>query len=479
MELGSITLQQALEKLEGYWEEVKQAPLIIWKWTETSPMFRGVAIGITVLFAFLAIYLLFALIQGGWKGLFRNLLFMAVGFAAICAVLVVAKREAASYFSPEEIAIMLSDSGATTGSRYSLVRGEAWSRSVDSQWRLVDNTFALPVGEDLIFQISDLGQPDQEMRYYINEILRSKGNAGIRMLMNYRAPARDNPNQTAFLFSMLDLWVIPDHELSDMPWYGAPGTVTPDTALVGDAGAYGNYHVLENDGETLILAITTPSEEHQAATSLVISRQIGPDILCCSIQCQEDVASLAEVLNRTYNYDPLTRQEDRETLQRQAESMMEKTALRRGLSPEERDTVLPHTLADYPVGGSWRNGGFAIPCTELLEMKYGDGEDYFDRQITLTGETPDGSQGMYTLLNSTLWLTNDTADAAAQDKADRYHEWESVFADGEDMPDPEMSAFLGAPAVPWGDGWLLNPGPFYGEYDGQPCLYYLTVDSLS
>ena len=42
-----------------------------------------------------------------------------------------------------------------------------------------------------------------------------------------------------------------------------------------------------------------------------------------------------------------------------------------------------------------------------------------------------------------------------------------------------LTAFLGAPAVPWEDGWLLNPGPFYGEYDGPAFLYYLTAEPLS
>ena len=484
MEQGSITVQQALDMLEAYWEEAKQAPTIIWKWTESFRMYRGIAIGTAVVLAILAVYLIFALIQGGWKGLFRNLLFIAVGFAAICAILIAVKREVTKSLPIDEAVFQLADSEAVAGSRYSLVRGDLahgteWGRmTAETNWKLVDNTFTLPVGEDLILQLTNLGRPDEDERFYIREIRRSHGNVGIEMQMNYNTIAMDNPNQIAYLNATMELWAIPDHKLSRMPWYGETGTITQNTQLLEGGIVYGDCHVLESNGETLILGIDCgTAEENQRYAFLAISRQVGSDILCCAVHCAEFAGTIKE--SASHYYDPLNLPEDRDALQDMAESMMTNTKMLRGLSVEEREAVLPYTLADYPVGASWRNGGFAIPCTELLEMKSADDYRNCDKMITLIGEMPDGTQGMYTLLNSTEWLSRWNTDTANPDKVEQYHNWETAFAEGESLSDPEMTAFLGAPAVPWEDGWLLNPGPFYGEYDGQAFLYYLTVEPLS
>ena len=482
MDLGSITLEQALDLLKAYWEEAKQAPMVIWKWTESYRMYRGIAIGAAVLFAVLAVYLVFALFRGGWKGLFRNLLFIAVGFTAICATLIMVEREVARSLPSEETAVQLAAGEAIAGSRYSLARGDLahgtkWgSMTAEANWKLTDNTFTLPIGDDLILQLTGLGRPEEDARYYIREIRRSHGGAGIEMQMSYDTAATDNSNQTAYLYSAMEIWAIPDRRLSKMPWYGAAGTVTPDSVLVEDGMVYGEHHVLENDWETLILATDCgQAEEGQRYAYLVLARQTGPDILCCAVQCAEYMGSIKE--SRSHYYDPLNRPEDRDALLDMAENMMKNTKMLRGLSAEEREAVLPHTLADFPVGASWRNGGFEIPCTELLEMRAG--EDYRDKVITLIGELPDGKQGLYTLLNTTGWVDRWNTGDADPAKAEQYHEWETAFAEGEELPDPEMTAFLGAPAVAWGEGWLLNPGPFYGEYDGQAFLYYLTAKPLS
>ncbi len=351
MDFSSITVQQALNMLKAYWEEAKQAPMIIWKWTESFRMYRGIAIGAAVLFAILAVYLVIALFRGGWKGLFRNLLFIAVGFTVICATLIMVEREVAKSLPSDETAVQLAEGEAVTGSRYSLARGDLahgtkWgSMTAEANWKLTDNTFTLPVGDDLILQLTGLGRPEEDVRYYIREIRRSHGAAGIEMQMSYDTAATDNSNQTAYLYSAMEIWAIPDRKLSKMPWYGEAGTVTPDSALVEDGTVYGEHHVLENDGETLVLATDCgPAEGSQRYAFLTLSRQIGPDILCCAVHCAEYIGSIKE--SRSHYYDPLNRPEDRDALLDMAENMITNAKMLRGLSAEEREAVLPHTLVD-------------------------------------------------------------------------------------------------------------------------------------
>ena len=128
---------------------------------------------------------------------------------------------------------------------------------------------------------------------------------------------------------------------------------------------------------------------------------------------------------------------------------------------------------DYPVENTeQKNGGFAIPCAYLEEMMTlsMDAERFV---LRFTGEGPAGEQVLYTLYSGAAFA--DFLSGIDQDGS-WFADWEKAFEAGYAHPDETMSAFLGAPAVPYEEGWLLNPGSFLRYRKGSPITcqeYYL------
>ena len=460
--------------LGARWEEVRSAPALLWKWTEGSSMFRGIAIALTVAVAALLLYLIISFFRVSWKGKLRQLLLTAVAFLAFCALLVVAKREVERFQLPEAQALQLGGEEFVSYPQYSLMHGMPTFGGESTDWVISDPVFTVRSGEDRILQLTGLDQLCSTERYYLDAMKQTDD----RLHLHFSRSVNDKPDEahaqtTSF---ELDILLLQDRELRQLPWYLEEGQTITGKHIRDDDGLV-HYDIRENSGDRLIFSM---HDEWGRLPAFGIARQIGPDVLIGLSQGfinrwedRVDWSGNNPVMAEHFDLDPDT-EADAELL---AEPLLVffdgHVHLSRGLTEEEQRMVLPGRVADFPPGEtSYKNGGFAFPCRQLLEMV--EEPEYSGTLILrFLGDGPDGEPCVYTLLNGgNLALRQ----GLYENGAPWYAEWDAAFEAGCQNPDEAMTAFLGAPAVAYEDGWLLNPGTFMGVRSPEPDYYFLTLE---
>ena len=477
MERGREILRQVREWITPYWEELQGAPQLLWKWTEGRTAFRVAAVGLAVALALAVLWLIIGFFRSGWKGKIRTVFVAAVGFLAVSALLLAAKREVAGFLQPETESLLLGGREVRLYPQYSLARGRD---EANMRWTLTDAVVTLPVDEDLVVQLSDLDGLCAEGGYRVEQIQRTKDGLGLQLWRQFESWRGDNVQGLSLM--TLELWVLPNRELRQTQWYLDAGQ-TGQGSRLGKEQLPTSFTVLSNTGDELLMILQT--DGFPDSKSLAVARQLGPDVVLgiscgnCSEFDRKTMYSPDVASNRFFFYDP-EKDEDRAVLAEPFQALFS-GGIRclRGLTAEERERVLPDRIVDYPVENTeQKNGGFAIPCAYLEEMMTLslDAERFV---LRFAGEGPAGEQVLYTLYSGAVYA--DFLSDIDQDSG-WFTDWEKAFEAGCASPDETMSAFLGAPAVPYEEGWLLNPGSYVQYGSGSPITcqeyYLLTMEPL-
>ena len=475
METIKATIQRLLDWAAPYWEEARGAPRLIWKWTEGQTIFRGVAIGLAVFAALLVLGLIISFFRANWKGKIRNLLVAAVGFVAVCALLIVAKREVEGFLQPEEETVTLGGEEVVLYPQYSLARARD---TYNIQWTLTDPVITLPVDEDLIVQLAGLDSLDEKGGCLAEQIQRTRDGLGLSLWQQFETWQSDTVERLSYL--NMEIWALPDRELQTLPWYRDPGQVGTGTELGQDEGPV-SYTVLENSGDRVVFV---QQNEWTPGGKLAEARQAGPDVvLVLSSGFYFDYDNkdryAAEPVESPINYyDPLADEEAVAVLREPLEALFaEHIRCLRGLTAEERERVLPDRIVNYPVeNAEQKNGGFSLPCESIEELLLMDMETQ-GAILRFVGESPEGERVLYTVTPGAMKATNQKG--WGEDNS-WFADWDKAFQAGCGHPDETMSNFLGAPAVAYEGGWLLNPGSYTGFVGSSPVdaqeYYYLTME---
>ena len=99
--------------------------------------------------------------------------------------------------------------------------------------------------------------------------------------------------------------------------------------------------------------------------------------------------------------------------------------------------------------------------------------DDYGALIRFLGPGPKGGEMEYTLISGAAMYDNV--------RMDYYFTWREVYENGWLEPDPEMTAFLGCPAVKHEGSWILDAGEFYSSSAGETMenYYFLIAQVLS
>ena len=475
METIKATIQRLLDWAAPYWEEARGAPQLIWKWTEGRAIFRGVAIGLAVFAALLVLGLIISFFRANWKGKIRNLLVAAVGFVAVCALLIVAKREVIGYVQPDKETVTIKGEEVVLYPQYSLARAR---ETYNIQWTLTDPVITLPVDEDLIVQLAGLDSLDEKGGCLAEQIQRTRDGLGLSLWQEFESWRSKTVQRMSYLY--LEIWVLPNRELQTMPWYRDPGQTGTGTRL-GKSEAPVTYTVLENSGDEVVFV---QQSEWENSDKLASARQMGSDVVLALSYGSyfefdtKDYYSSEPVVSQSVFYEPLTDEEARTVLREPLEALFAgRIRCLRGLTAEERERILPDRIVNYPVENTdQKNGDFAFPCESLEELLL-TSVDYDGASLRFVGESPDGERVLYTVTPGAMKAFNQQNWG---EDSSWFDDWEKAFQAGCEHPDETMSEFLGAPAVAYEGGWLLNPGS-YLRFVGRSSevaqeYYFLTME---
>lgn len=488
-------LQQQLfalwDKLKIIFERALDAPAIIRAWSEGRASFGDRAALVTAIVLVIAVvaWVINFFKAGFWKKLGMMLSAALVILAAAIALSFfstaeespepTAPQESTSPLFPQESLASVSmqpqqspeaTPAETPGqirrsdTKYSLGRGESdpvYLRT-SGVWRLCDDTVSWQIDEDLVLQLSRLQTLPGVGRFGVEELVKYSDYAYIRL---GRTEGSGDGSSNRRSECVLEIRIWPGAKLERQRWYAdAPSYIS--------TGEGEGYSVFQNSGgEVLFLEKDADivNENGDVVMALCMGRQLDGDVVLISaraftVETDEDHKEYTEL-------NPGTDDELKRRLLDLEHALFDgRIRLLRGLTEEATAAILPGSLVDYPVGTASGRGGFAIPCTRLLEMRR---SEVFGGIIRIVGPGPKGEELLYSLMSGAM-MYEDV-------RIDHYLDWREAYESGWLEPDAEMTAYLGCPAVKIDGGWVLDPGDFYSPSAGEMMenYYYLSTQVLT
>ena len=481
------------EKLKIIFERFLDAPEIIRAWSEGRASLgdRAALITAIVLIVAVAAWVVNFFKAGFWKKL---------GMLLSAALIVFAAAIALSFFStaeetpapespavsaletllpaPEGAAEKAPESAAATPSptpapsvrrsegQYSLARGETdpvYLRT-SGAWRLCDDTLSWQVDDELLLQLTRLQSLPGVGRFGVEELVKYSDMACVRLS---RAEGSGDERANRRSECVLEICIWPGAKLERQRWYAdAPSYIS--------TGEGEGYSVFQNTGgEVLFLEkdAKVVNENGDVVTALCMGRQIGGDVVL--IKARAFSSETSEGHTEYTELVPGSADEELQSRLLELERALFDGRIRllRGLNEQSLAASLPGKLVDAPVGAPSGRGGFTIPCSRLLEMRR---SEVFGGIIRLVGPGPkEGEELLYSLMNGAM-MYEDV-------RIDHYLDWREAYENGWLDPDPEMTAFLGCPAVKVDGGWVLDPGDYYSPSAGETMenYYYLSTQVLT
>lgn len=469
-------------------QEIGEAPQLLLGWAQRSTLnLVFVAAGALLLAAGLA-----AIIVSYIKAIRRKKretpFALVVYLLVCCAVLWFSRLFLLGYHQPVAETVKTGGEEAVLYDQYSLRGGKQEENAfgtVSPDWSLADDTVTWRIDEMRILQLSGLKSLSVRKSYNLRLLLHEPQH---RVLMECFLSTTDQ-NRITRESSWLQVFVFPNMQLSKQPWYLETGeSVTAESIAEYDVlSLFGKttmepvqteYTVLEKEDDALLFVMnyyaTYPAYEQYPA--LAYARQIGPDVVM-GLSYGDSKRYLSNgPLDVQKFYDPLGEAEDLIYLQEPLMNLFDGIRLFRGLSAAEEKKLLPSVISNYPASIKSINL-FSIPCLELVDMTSlfaSIPEDGYTNAsvIRFKAVGPDGEEHLYSLANG--------ADVyqyrAAGSNFKGFGRWETLYKEGKKDPDPEMTAWIGAPVVPVEGGWLIKAGRFDEDANTRPLqFYYLTI----
>ena len=332
---------------------------------------------------------------------------------------------------------------ARRAGQYSLARGteDPFSDHVSYMWSLRDDAVVWQMDDDLVLELSGLhslpGGP-----FAVEELVRYEDKAHLTLR---RVSGSGTESARSYEELVLELTVSPDAKIRRQLWYA-------EAASYVSTGEQEGYSILRNDGsEVLFLqrSLDRTNENGDAVLGLCLGRQLGDDVVLVTAR---SYAYDEEEGHRTYtNLNPGEDEELKERLLSLDKAVFDgRLRLVRGLSEHALAALLPGSLCDLPLRDASGVGGFSLPCTRLLELRRSEA---YGAILRFTAEGPDGGEAVYSLISGAALYTDV--------RMDRYFTWREAYEKNGAEPDPDMSAFVGCPAVAADGGWIIDVGGFY------------------
>ena len=456
--------------------EILHAPEMLWQAMAKAPEYRFFVVVGLVALAALLIHAFVRLVKARGKKIFGSVVFLLVSIVAAAAVLCVSYRGASRFILPEPERLTVGDQTLTVSPQYSLAHAARVNTSftiLNAEWYLADDAVCWKLGEDSAAVLWDLGSLREDGSCRVTALERRVDGNVISMTLQYRGSDENVRYSTT---AWMTIRLLPWGDRIASLWNCEPGD-TFDPLRYVSASPFGPGVVLENDGEGVALS----QDFGPGRSDLYLLRRFGEDVVLFTFfgdatETGKENNSLEDTIkNQTptlRSYDALNNEKDQKEMLETLHALIDRHfLLLRDLSEDELAALLPDRITAYPVGFAELWDCFSFPCSELVEMG-GDGEFPTLRFI---GEGPEGERCQYTLVHGGGWFSQHSAAAPHE----WYEEWSEAYADGKKTPDRAMTAFCGATAVKYRDGWLLKAGLF-DNYDSKKTdYYYLTIEPLA
>ena len=456
--------------------EILHAPEMLWQAMAKAPEYRFFVIVGLVALAALLIHALARLVKSKGKKIFGSVVFLLVSIAATAAVLCISYRGASRFVLPEPERLTVGGKEVTVSPQYSLAHGRDLNFSfpfLDAEWYLADEAVCWKLDEDHTAVLLDIGSLREDGSCRVTALERREDVGVISMELKYGGSDEEvYYSTTVWLTIRLLSW---GDRIASL-WNCEPGD-TFDPLRYVSRSPFGPGVVLENDGESVALS----QEYGPDRSDLYLLRRYGEYVVLFtyvgnSTETRKENNSLEDTIkNQTptfRSFDALNNEKDQREMLETLHALIDRHfLLLQGLDEAEITALLPDRIKAYPVGFAELRDCFSFPCSELVELG-GDGEFPALRFI---GEGPEGGSCLYTLAHGGGWFNRHSA----AEPRDWYEEWSKAYADGKKTPDRAMTAFCGATAVKYRDGWLLNAGLFDNYDSTKPDYYYLTVEPLT
>ena len=477
------------EKLKIVFERCLDAPAIIRAWSEgraSAGDRAAIIVGVVIVAAAVA-WIVNFFKAGFWKKLGLLLSAALVIFAAAIALNFFSKTEDPALPElPLESLLPLPQSSAApetasperpapaptpteeplvySDGQYSLARGETdpITLRTGSMWRLCDDTVTWKIGDGTAIQLKNLHTLPGIGRFGVEELRRDGDRIYIRMSRSEGSGSVSDNRRSECL---VEIEILPGAKLERQSWFAD----APSYISTGEGEGYSVFYNSGSEVQFLEKDADYVNENGDIVMGLCMARRLDGDVVL--VKARAFTSETSESHTEYTELNPGTDEELKSRLLELERALFDgRIRLLRGLSEQSLAATLPGTLADYPVGASAGRGGFAIPCTWLKETRRSD--DY-GALIRFVGPGPKGGEMEYTLISG----------AAMYDyvRSDYYFGWREDYEKGWLEPDPDMTAFLGCPAVKVDDGWVLDPGDFYSSSADEVMenYYCLVVQILT
>lgn len=454
--------------------QILHAPALLWAVMEKAPEYRFfVVVGLVALLVLL-ISAVVRLVKSRGKKIFNAVFFLLFSIVAAGAVLCVSYRGAEHFALPEKQRMTIGGETVSLSPQYSLAHGQYGDRSVYAPWRLADTAVCWKIGEGRAAALWDLDTLREDGTSVVWGLERQDGDRLIRLLLNYSGSDEGVYYNTN---ADLDILILERGDQVAPLWKLEPGDSFDPMRYRIDSLSF-DCTVLENDGVSLVLA----QDDGENASTLCLFQRCGEDTVLfryrgSTSENKNENNNLQDTINNQFrsfrSLDPLRSERDRDDMLQTLRALAdERFRLLTGLEEEELSALLPDRITAYPVGFHELRDCFSIPCSELVEMTGSSDER---PSLRFIGRGPDGEDCLYTLEHGGGWFYWNSW----QNPHGWFSEWDSAYSSGKKAPDRAMTAFLGATAVKYHDGWLLNAGLIDGDEMNQNDYYYLTITPLA
>ena len=456
--------------------EILHAPEMLWQAMAKAPEYRFFVVVGLVALAALLIHAFVRLVKSRGKKIFGSVVFLLVSIVAAAAVLCVSYRGASRFVLPEPERLTVGGETVTVSPQYSLAHAARVNTSftiLNAEWYLADDAVCWKLGEDSAAVLWDLGSLREDGSCRVTALERREDGNAISMDLEYGGSDEGVFYSTD---ASITVCILPWGNQIAPLWNCEPGD-TFDPLRYVSISPFGSAVVLENDGEGVALS----DELWPGRSDLYLLRRFGEDVVLFTYtgttsENRNENNNLEDTIkNQTRSFrslDSLNNEKDQKDMLKTLHTLIDRHfILLTGLGEAELAALLPDRITAYPIGLSELRDCFTFPCSELVEMS-GVGEFPTLRFI---GEGPDGESCLYTFTHGGGWFNRHSST----EPSEWYKEWSEAYADGKKTPDRSMTAFCGATAVKYRDGWLLNAGLFDGNEMKQNDYYYLTAEPLA
>ncbi len=470
--------------IKARWAEIFAAPTIIIEWAQHSSLNIILAIGGTLLlltgFAAIIVSYIKAIRNKKPETPFALIAYLLV----CCAVLCISRLLIMGYYIPEAETVHLKDGDVFAYDQYSLrcgrERGTIMS-VLDSEWNLYDDIITWKIDDDLLLQLIGLRSLSLSRSYDLRFMQHEPQH---QLFFDYMKSSQ-NENTSFSEYAFLSVFVLPNMQLSEQPWYADGGeTVTAKSVLELTVWEYTDgmnersgieteYTILDNRGDTLVFSIPYDMSREFPYKALCYARQIGPDVVIGA--SYGNIYSFHRIKNDQHEkiFDPVSNVDDLDYLEEPLRKLFNGgIRLIRDPSGAALKKLLPCRISNYPA--SLKSVTlFSFPCSELIDMSASDvhapgiASDISVIRFVATG--PDGKEHVWSLANG----ADIHNSISARYRFKNFGDWNDTYIEGKKDPDKEMSDWISGTAVAFEDGWLIKASRDITSGDTQ--YYFLSV----